>query len=79
MPERSSISTACPAASSTAATRRMPRVMKTRSSSKKMDGGVMRQIEAIRFIVTGALVAVNIGHIKEKLHVSLGAVNGAFE
>src|SRR5438445_12062020 len=40
-----------PACSSTAATFRIPSVMKTRSSSKKIEGGVIKQI---RLIITSS-------------------------
>src|SRR5436305_8978128 len=43
MPERSSTSTTVPCDSRTAATRRIPRLMKTRSSSRNTDGGMTRQ------------------------------------
>src|SRR5262245_30910411 len=43
MPERSSISTEWPARSSTAATFRIPRLMKTRSSRRKDEGGITMQ------------------------------------
>src|SRR5574341_874456 len=44
MPERSITSTSTSAHSRIAATRRMPSVMNTRSSSRKADGGMTRQI-----------------------------------
>jgi hypothetical protein len=43
----------------------MPKVIKTRSSKRKIEGGVMRQMR-IGFIVTGASKAVNVGLVTAK-------------
>src|SRR5262245_6855353 len=46
-PDKSSNSTVMPSCSSTAATFKIPSDMNTRSSSRKRDGGMMRQIRWI--------------------------------
>src|SRR5678810_808581 len=46
-PDKSKRSTVTPSCSSTAATFKIPRDMKTRSSSRKREGGMMRQIRGI--------------------------------
>src|SRR5579863_6094741 len=51
MPERSNSSTGCPSCSSTAATRRMPSDMNTRSSNRKREGGMMRQTDCLKLTI----------------------------